>query len=278
MTARFAVPSPILKITDYKDTVLFELNPDQRIENLQYLTEYGDLEKDDLTRVMDRAPAYLTSHIMQDNKARQQAFGPRSQLVIPNQIVSAKTGTTNDLKDNWTVGFTPEFLVITWVGNNDGSPMNQRLVSGITGAAPIFNAIMRIVLTGKEPVWQEKPQDVASAQVCETGFPKDQGTADCTPKDTELYWQYGQPSRSKWIKQNTWINPLTGLPPAFGEVVEGLVLEERTILQDPITEQYCLDCNRPVSDQGKVQYEQYTVREEYVENSEEFSQDGNKPE
>lgn len=265
--------SPILKISDYRDTVLFELHPEERIENLKYLTEYGDMVKGDLTRVMDRAPAYLTSHIMQDNKARSGAFGTRSQLVIPNQIVSAKTGTTNDLKDNWTVGFTPEFLVITWVGNNDSTSMNQRLVSGITGAAPIFNAMMRTVLTGREPIWQDKPPDVLSAQVCETGFPKQMG-ADCSPRDTELYWQYSQPSRSKWVKQNVWINPLTGLPPKFGEVVEGLVLEERTILQDPITEQYCLDCNRPVSEEGKVQYEQYIVREEYVESSEEFS-DGN---
>lgn len=266
--------TPILKITDYHDTLLYELQPERRMEALKYLTEYGDLQKDDLTRVMDRAPAYLTSHIMQDNQARSGAFGTRSQLVIPNQIVSAKTGTTNDLKDNWTVGFTPEYLVITWVGNNDGSPMNQRLVSGITGAAPIFNAIMRVVLAGKEPIWQEKPPDVLSAQVCETGFPKQEGT-ECTLGNTELYWQYGQPSRSKWVKQNTWINPQTGLPPPFGEVVEGLVLEERTILQDPVTEQYCLDCNRPVSEEGKVQYEQYVVRDEYFENSEDTIETGN---
>lgn len=264
--------TPILKITDYRDTLIYELHPEQRIEALKYLTEYGDLKKDELTRVMDRAPAYLTSHIMQDNKARSGAFGTRSQLVIPNQIVSAKTGTTNDLKDNWTVGFTPEYLVITWVGNNDSTPMNPRLVSGITGAAPIFNAIMRSVLVGKEPVWQEKPPDVLSAPVCETGFPKQEGS-DCTVKETELYWQYGQPSRSKWVKQNVWINPATGLPPAYGEVIEGLVLEERTILQDPITEQYCLDCNRPVSEEGKVQYEQYVVRDEYVESSEVVTDD-----
>lgn len=264
--------TPLLKITDYRDTVLYELNPQERVEDLKYLTEYGDREKGDLSRVMDRAPAYLTSHIMQDNGARTAAFGSNSQLVIPNQIVSAKTGTTNDLKDNWTVGFTPEFLVITWVGNNDGSPMNQRLVSGITGAAPIFNAIMRVVLDGKESVWQEKPPDVLSAQVCETGFPKQEGS-DCTLKDTELYWKYSQPSKSKWVKQNTWINPANGLPPAFGEVIEGLVLEERTILQDPVTEQYCLDCNRLVNEEGKVQYEQYVVREEYFENDDDGDDD-----
>jgi hypothetical protein len=151
--------------------------------------------------------------------------------------------------------------------------MNRRLVSGITGAAPIFNDIMTYVLKDKEPMWQEKPPDVQSAIVCETGMPPiSNSDTTCTPRDTELYWEESQPSRSKWIKQNVWINPLTGLPPAYGEVVEGLVLEERTILQDPVTEQYCLDCNRPTSQDGSIQYEQYTVREEFLFNQDNTNQ------
>lgn len=256
--------TPILKISDYKGNLIAQTNIDERKDDLRFLFEYGDDQKGDLQRVMDRAPAYLASHIMQDNKARTPVFGARSKLVIPNQIVSAKTGTTNDLKDNWTVGFTPEFLTIVWVGNNDGSPMNQRLVSGITGAAPIFNDIMSYVLRDQEPVWQEKPPDVLSAQVCETGFPKVEGQ-DCTPKETELYWEYGQPSNSRFEKQNVWIDPTTGLPPPFGQVVEGLVLEERTILRDPVTQDYCLDCSRPTKEDGTPKYEQYIVRDEYIQ-------------
>jgi penicillin-binding protein 1C len=148
--------TPILEIKDYKGNLLKEINVEQRKEDLVYLNEYESESKEgDLERVMHRAPAYLTAHIMQDNNARIQAFGPRSELVIPNQIVSAKTGTTNDLKDNWTVGFTPEFLVITWVGNNDNKPMNPYLVSGVTGAAPIWNDIMSYVLEGREASWPE---------------------------------------------------------------------------------------------------------------------------
>lgn len=255
--------TPILKITDYKGTPLYQLNTDQRRTDLQYLEDYGDVAKGDAVRVMDRAPAYLVSHIMHDNQARSAVFGPHSQLVIPNQVVSAKTGTTNDLKDNWTVGFTPEFLTIVWVGNNDNTPMNQRLVSGITGAAPIFNKLMRFVLAGREPVWQTKPPDVLSAAVCETGFPP-QPNKPCTPKNTELYWSLSQPSRSQWVKKNVWVNPQTGLPPVFGEQPEGLVLEEKTILQDPTTEQYCLDCNRASNPDGTPVMEQYVVRDEYV--------------
>ncbi len=207
---------------------------------------------------MDRAPAYLVSHIMQDNTARMSAFGPRSQLVIPNQVVSAKTGTTNDVKDNWTVGFTPDYLVITWVGNNDGTQMNQRLVSGVTGAAPIFNQIMRYVLTGKEPKWQEKPPDVLSAQVCVSGFPK-QPKDDCSPGQTELYWKAGKPADSVRRTINVWIDPTTGLPPKPGEHVDGLVLENRTILEDPLTRQYCQDCSRAVDESGRVVYEQTII-------------------
>jgi penicillin-binding protein 1C len=251
--------TPILKIENYQGETLFETNIEERKSDLKYLTEYEDTGAGELERVMDRAPAYLISHIMQDNNARSGAFGTRSELVIPNQVVSVKTGTTNDLKDNWTIGFTPEFLVATWVGNNDSTPMNGRIVSGVTGAAPIFNDIMRFVLQGKEPRWQEKPPDVASAPVCPTGFPKEASDNKCTAGNTELYWQKGKPSESGYVKTNVWIDPRTGLPPKFGEQVEGLVLEERTILQDPTTKTYCLDCNRPVNEEGKVQYEQNTI-------------------
>lgn len=261
--------TPILKIENYQGESLFEVDTKQRKEDLQYLTEYEDTGAGELERVLDRAPAYLVSHIMQDNNARSGAFGPRSELVVPNQVVSVKTGTTNDLKDNWTIGFTPEYLVATWVGNNDNTPMNRRVVSGVTGAAPIFNDIMRFVLQGKEPKWQEKPPDVTSAPVCPSGFPKEASENKCTAGGSELFWQKGKPSASSYVKTNVWIDPTTGLPPKFGEQVEGLILEERTILQDPTTKTYCLDCSRPVNEEGKVQYESTTIPNQDI-STEEF--------
>lgn len=251
---------PILEITDFRGETIKKVDVDKRKENLKYLTEYdGEEKKDDLTRVMDRAPAYMTAHIMQDNNARLKAFGPRSELVIPNQVVSAKTGTTNDLKDNWTVGFTPEYLAITWVGNNDNSSMNQYLVSGVTGAAPIWNDIMSYILQGKEPVWQEKPADVKSAGVCASGFLPQQGES-CQVRYTELFWENSQPSSSKIIKENVWIKPETGLPPAYGEEAEGLVLEEHEFYSDPVFANYCSDCRRAVDEEGKVVYEKSIVK------------------
>ena len=262
--------TPILKVENYTGEVLVETDIEARREALAYLNNNPDDTKElDLTRAMDRAPAYLTSHILQDNNARIGAFGPRSELVIPDQVVSAKTGTTNDLKDNWTVGYTPEFLVMTWVGNNDGSPMNQSLVSGITGAAPIFNDIMSYVLKDQEPLWQEKPADVTEAAVCATGMPPSEGNS-CRTIAEELYWKESQPSASQIVTQEFWIDPTTGLPPPFGAEVEGLVLETHTFYQDPLTELYCADCTRPTTEEGRVQYEQRTVTHDYQLNQQRY--------
>ena len=253
--------TPILKIEDYKGTVLQAFDPEEMKATLEYLNQHETVsEHGGATRVMHRAPAYLTSHIMQDNNARKLAFGPRSELVIPNQVVSAKTGTTNDLKDNWTVGFTPEFLTVTWVGNNDNTPMNPYLVSGVTGAAPIWNDIMSYILRDQEPTWQEKPEDVASGFVCASGFPSNAKDA-CQGRYTELYWTESNPSYARLVKENVWINPETGLPPEPGQQIDGLILQERTIYADPLTyeNQYCEDCVRSTSEDGKTQYEQRAV-------------------
>lgn len=100
-------------------------------------------------KALNEGVAYIITTILSDNKTRETAFGPNSALVIPDHTVAVKTGTTNDLKDNWTIGFTQDYLVATWVGNNDNTPMNQYLVSGITGAAPIWNRVMTYLVEKK---------------------------------------------------------------------------------------------------------------------------------
>ena len=236
--------NPILKIEDYKGNVLYDANLEQKKADLTYLTQYEDeTDKGELTRVMDRAPAYLVSHIMQDNNARTWAFGAHSELVIPDQVVSVKTGTTNNLKDNWTVGFTPEFLVTTWVGNNNGDPMNPYLVSGVTGAAPIWHDIMTYLIKDREPVWQEKPPDIKSGQVCFHGFPQ-QADEACQSKGTELFWEASLPSTVQITKQQIWVDPSTGQPPPVDTNVDGLVLEEHVFYQDPLSDKLeCIDCS-----------------------------------
>jgi membrane peptidoglycan carboxypeptidase len=114
------------------------------------------------TKVLDPGISYIISDILSDNGARKIAFGSGSALEIPGYKVSVKTGTTDEKKDNLAVGYTPEFLVAVWVGNNDNTPMNQQLVSGITGAAPIWNKMMRYLLTTKSKgtPQMEKPDNV----------------------------------------------------------------------------------------------------------------------
>lgn len=256
--------TPILKVEDYTGKVIDKTDIEAREEALTYLTDHPQSEsKLDLKRVMDREPAYLVSDILQDNNARAGAFGYNSKLVIPGQIVSAKTGTTNELKDNWTVGYTPEFLVVTWVGNNSGSSMNRSLVSGITGAAPIFNDLMSYILIGKDPLPQEKPEGIAEGPVCASGMPSGTDKVSCQPIRTELYWQKSHPSNSKITTQEFWIDPTTGLPPKYGEQVDGLVLETHTFYQDPVTDIYCSDCNRATTEDGKTIYEKNLVEESY---------------
>ena len=101
-------------------------------------------------RVLPMEVAYLINHILLDNGARSAMFGISSWLDIKNHPeVSVKTGTTNDLRDNWTIGWNPAILVATWVGNNDNTPMSY-VASGITGASPIWNKIISYALKDKK--------------------------------------------------------------------------------------------------------------------------------
>ncbi|MFC1625915.1 transglycosylase domain-containing protein [Patescibacteria group bacterium] len=125
------------------------------------------LEKDGFssTNVLDPRVAYILIDILKDNIARAPAFGLFSALVIPNHPeVAVKTGTSNDLKDNLTIGFNQNYLVATWVGNNDSTPMS-RIASGITGASPIWNKIMSAILADKPSVAWEVPNGTVS-KVC----------------------------------------------------------------------------------------------------------------
>ncbi len=116
-------PVTITRITDHDGHLVYEspkdLNPGPR--------------------VMDARTAYLITDILSDNYARRSTFGPGSPLRL-SRPAAAKTGTTQDWRDNWTVGYTPDLVAGVWVGNADNEPM--RHISGVTGAAPIWHDIM----------------------------------------------------------------------------------------------------------------------------------------
>lgn len=116
-------PVTITHITDHQGNLIYSspsnLNPGQLI--------------------LDPRTAYLITSILSDNYARRSTFGAGSPLNL-TRPAAAKTGTTQDWRDNWTVGYTPDFVVGVWAGNADNEPM--RHISGVTGAAPIWHDLM----------------------------------------------------------------------------------------------------------------------------------------
>ncbi|MBI5151468.1 MAG: transglycosylase domain-containing protein [Candidatus Pacebacteria bacterium] len=249
----------ILRIEDYKGKILEEYAPDQTKKTVEKMTKDQDIpELEGIHRVLNREPSYLVSHMLLDNSARVGAFGPNSKLVIPNQVVSAKTGTTNDLRDNWTIGYTPEYLTAVWVGNNDNTPMNQALVSGVTGAAPIWHDIMSRVLKGQKSLWPEKPSGVIDKEVCALSGLLPNPEAPCQTR-VEYFWEGTEPIDLDPLPRDTWIVSTTGLPPKEGDSIDGLQLQKKLLLSDPFTRDFCVDCVRPIDEKGHVVYEQHDV-------------------
>jgi membrane carboxypeptidase/penicillin-binding protein PbpC len=104
------------------------------------------------------------SDILADNPARSIEFGTNSPLNIPGKRVSVKTGTSDNKRDNWTIGYTKDYVVTVWVGNNNNAPMSQTLASGITGAAPIWNKVMNNLLATKYTPLVRIPENVIPKQ------------------------------------------------------------------------------------------------------------------
>ena len=107
--------------------------------------------------------SFIMADMLSNDRNRRLAFGSNSDLVIPGHRVAAKTGTTNDFRDNLTVGFTPNLAVAVWVGNADHTPMQH--VSGIVGAAPIFHGFMAEALNGQPDAWFGVPDGLQAVNV-----------------------------------------------------------------------------------------------------------------
>jgi hypothetical protein len=118
-------PLMIIRVVDNDGTVLYEASPQPNEE------------------VLDPRIAFMLSDILSDNAARTPAMGAESDLVL-DFPAAAKTGTTNEFRDNWTIGYTPHLVVAVWAGNTDNEPMAEG-TSGLTGAAPIWHDFMTAV-------------------------------------------------------------------------------------------------------------------------------------
>jgi len=234
--------TPILKIEDYQGNIL---------EEIDLVNELPSGEK-----VIPTEVAYLISHILLDNNARAPAFGTNSQLNILNHTVSVKTGTTDDVRDNWTIGYTPSFLTVTWVGNNDNSPMNPYLVSGVTGAAPIWHNIMTKILENQPDEWPKKPENIVGLQICNISglLP---GNSGCQTR-YEYFIKDQQPTQTENIKKNIWVNKDTNKPP-LPDQTDNLELKEHLVLSDPVQQEYCLTCQKDTDDKGEIHEPPYII-------------------
>lgn len=139
--------TPVFEISDFKDKKIYKK------------------VKEKEQRVLTQESAFLISHILSDNNARLEVFGANSYLNIPGKTVAVKTGTTNDKRDNWAVGFTKGITVGIWSGNNDNSPMNPKIASGATGASQIFYRLMIELLKKYPDGIMDKPEKVKALTI-----------------------------------------------------------------------------------------------------------------
>jgi penicillin-binding protein 1C len=158
-------------------------------------------------RVLDERVAYLITSILSDDKARAPAFGEGSVLKI-DRPAAAKTGTTSDWRDNWTLGYTPDLVVGVWVGNADNQPMEN--VSGISGAGPIWHDFIETALLGRPALDFREPAGLTREQVCTmSGLPPNPD-ALCPHSRTELFIEGTQPTQLDTFYRRFKIDMSTG--------------------------------------------------------------------
>lgn len=157
----------------------------------------------------------LITDILADDHARARAFGVQSSLSLPFPA-AVKTGTSSDFRDTWTVGYTNDYTVAVWVGNFDGQPMHR--VSGVAGAAPLWNRIMLHLYESREPLPFPPPYGLSLHPICAvTGL---RPTSTCRsiveeylyPEDVAAYGASASPSLGREYDQWLAIAPSTDVP------------------------------------------------------------------
>jgi penicillin-binding protein 1C len=139
-------PVSILKVTTAAGKVLYEYRPSAGAE------------------VADPRLVYQVTSILSDDRARTPTYGRNSVLVLPDRPAAVKTGTTDEFRDSWVVGYTPDLVTGVWVGNTDNSPMRD--VLGVAGAGQIWHQFMVSALDGVPATPFARPAGVVDAEVC----------------------------------------------------------------------------------------------------------------
>lgn len=165
-------PVSILKVEDNSGRVLEEYKPASG------------------TRVLSPEEAFIISHILSDNNARLITFGAHSAIAISDRQIAVKTGTTNDKRDNWTIGWTPQIVAGVWVGNNDNTEMKE-VASGVSGAAPIWRRVILAALRDKPNIGFSVPGGIVTAEVDSVSGYR---AHDNFPSRTEYFIQGTEPT------------------------------------------------------------------------------------
>ena len=191
-------------------------------------------------RVLSRETSFIISNILSDDGARSMVFGSGSMLNIKGHPeVSVKTGTTNDLRDNWTIGYTPDFVTTVWVGNNDNTRMSG-VVSGTTGAAPIWNKVMTYILKNQMVKKPTMPASVVGINVCNlTGQLIPDGGCD---SHYEYFKKEFAPTEKISLSNNVLINKDTNLIVNDGETAPNSEWQVHQTVKDISGAWVCLDC------------------------------------
>jgi hypothetical protein len=167
----------VLQITDSRGNVIYDLQQDRIVP----------------ANAINPGIAYIITDILDDDRARVPAMGVNNPLDLPFPA-AAKTGTTNDYRDNWTLGYTPGVVVGVWMGNSDGHPMRNS--SGLQAAAPLWRRIMETIYTdeamkrslmvnGGQPSTEFTPPPTIEARlVC---LPQGTGGSQCSATRSDLF-------------------------------------------------------------------------------------------
>jgi membrane peptidoglycan carboxypeptidase len=180
---------------------------------------------------IDSRVAYLITDILSDEVARMAAFGEGNALEI-GRPAAAKTGTTTDWRDNWTVGYTPDLATGVWVGNADNLPMKD--VSGITGAGPIWHDFMTTVLRDTSPREFPRPEGLVRVEIC-----ADSGLlpAECGVRNAEC----GAPSAECRVPSAECLNPQSETVPCPYRRAEWFIAGTEPTQVDDMHRQVAID-------------------------------------
>ena len=199
----FVPTHPILSIEDKFGNSIYEYNPIAKSEKdsfqgnpFQFFTGGSEPFADKKiggsgdNEVLKDSEAYITTHILSDNQARSETFGSGSALLL-SRPAAVKTGTTDDYRDSWTIGYTPDLVTGVWIGNNDNSPMGR--VAGSVGAAPIWNRFMEAAHKGKQVRQFSRPSTIVEVRVCKNSALR--ACNDCKEEDryAEIFIRGNEP-------------------------------------------------------------------------------------